>query len=68
MRESDQSQNFPDQSDIDMRLDALEDDSPQSAEKRRRKKTSAARSGAGSEPNPYDRMASEPPEAFGEVQ
>jgi hypothetical protein len=68
MPESDQTQNFPDQPQIDARVDGLDEDSPQSAEKRRRKKTSAARTNGGGEPNPYDRMAMEPPESFGEVQ
>jgi len=65
MLENDQTQNIPDQPEIEARLDGLEEDNPHSAEKRRRKKTSAVRT---SEPNPYDRMASEPPESFGEVQ
>src|SRR5215510_1748775 len=68
MHESEQSQNFPDQAAMDARLDGLEEDGPLSSEKRRRKKASAVRNSAGTEPNPYDRMALEPPESFGEVQ
>ena len=67
MHESEQTQNFPDQPAIEARVDALEEDDLHSPERRRRKKTSTVRTSAGSEPNPFDRMALEPPESFGEV-
>ena len=68
MHETEQPQDFPDQAAIDARLDGLEEDGPLSSEKRRRKKPSAVRTSAGSEPNTYERMPLEPPESFGEVQ
>ena len=68
MLESDQTQDFPELPVTDVTADSPEEDSPHSTEKRRRRKTSAGRMGAGSEPNPYDRLPTEPPETFGEVQ
>ena len=65
MRESDQTQDFPDLPVTDATVEKPEEDSPHSAEKRWRRKTSAGRT---SEPNPYDLLAAQPPEAYGEVQ
>ena len=68
MHESEQTESFTDQPATEARVNGLEDDDLHSPEKRRRKKPSAVRTSAGSEPNPHDRMALEPPDSFGEVQ
>ena len=65
MHESDQTQDFPDPAVTDATVERPDEDSSQSSEKRRRRKTSAGRT---AEPNPYDLLAAQPPESYGEVQ
>ena len=68
MHESEQTQDFRDLPVTDAMVDRPGEDTPHSIEKRQRRKTSAGRTGADSEPNPYDRLPAQPPESFGEVQ
>jgi hypothetical protein len=65
MHESEQTTNLADQG-SDLRADVTGEERP--PQKRRRSDSSAARRSAGVEPNPFEKMASEPPESFGEVQ
>jgi hypothetical protein len=66
MHESEPTTNLADQAN-DPTADVSGDDRPPT-QKRRRSDSSGARRSAGSEPDPFDRLASEPPESFGEVQ